>query len=98
MSCILGWTYGDTGLRGFVISTGDLSETRVGDILQIKDSSGTYYHTYIVNSVTGSEGNRTNSDIWVCAHSANRRNEQLSTIIGSSQSNMRLIRITALYF
>lgn len=75
----------------------NLSYTEAGDIIQVKDSSGTYYHTYVVDQVQGTAGARTTSDIWVSAHTLNRRHNLLSSIFGSNQSNLRNIRIIGYY-
>jgi len=47
-----------------------------GDILQLKSGS-TYFHTYVVNAVTGSYGSRTINDIYICSHTSDRLNEPL---------------------
>ena len=79
------------------INTNNLSYAKVGDTIQIYNGSS-WYHTYIVNAVTGTSGSRTNSNIWVCAHTANRNNQRLDTIIGNSQNNTRNIRIGYAYY
>lgn len=76
------------------ITTGSVANTEKGDIIQIKNSSGTWYHTYIVDYVSGTYGSRTSSNIWVCAHTTNRNHTQLSTL-GIAVSNMRLIKISS---
>lgn len=50
-------------------------------------------HSYIISSVTGTYGSRTLSDINVCAHTSNRKNENLANIIGANSTNFRLLRI-----
>lgn len=82
------------------INAGDVSNAEVGDIIQIRKlENGTwrYYHTYVVDDVDGTSGNRTNANIWVSAHTTDRFRERLDTIIGSSQSNLRLIEILGYY-
>lgn len=71
-----------------IINSG-ISTARVGDILQYNSSSNPsdYVHSYIVYSVTGTEGSRTFSDIYVCAHTTDRKNIQLSTIWSDSSTN-----------
>ncbi|NTU99378.1 hypothetical protein HGA64_05260 [Candidatus Falkowbacteria bacterium] len=75
-----------TSTRGIFgwINNNNLSYAEVGDTIQIYSSSQGWYHTYVVNAVTGTSGSRTNSNIWVCAHTSNRNNERLDTVIGSS--------------
>lgn len=80
-----------------VIYTNDLSCVDVGDTIQITNGTR-YYHTYVVSAVTGTLGARTNSDIWVCAHTANRYNERFDIVWGSSQTNTRNIRILGAFY
>jgi hypothetical protein len=81
------------GVFGSVV-TGSVKNTEVGDIIQIKNTSGVWYHTYVVDAVDGTYGSRTPSNIWVSAHTVNRKHEKLSTL-GLSESNMRLVKISS---
>ena len=83
-----------TGLYGIRYAKGNIEKAQKGDVVQICDSSGTWYHSYIISSVTGTYGSRTLSDIKICAHTSNRRNETLSNVIGANSTNFRLIRIS----
>lgn len=74
---------------------GSVANAEPGDIVQIKDSSGVWYHTYVVYSVNGTYGSRTPSNIWICAHTTNRRNVQLSTL-GIALADMRLVKINSI--
>lgn len=76
------WT-GVNFLRDFLLSnrgTGvygeesPLSELRRGDIIQLINSSGQFYHTVFVSAILGPNP----ENIFVCAHSVNARNRQLS--------------------
>lgn len=60
---------GGTGPFGREVMTGQL---RLGDIVQLANAEGVFYHTLII---TGFEGD----DILVCAHSDDARNRPLST-------------------
>lgn len=75
------------------INTGDISFAEVGDIIQIRNTN--WYHTYVVNAVTGTYGSRTKENIWVCAHTGTRNNNRLDTAYGGSISNMRTVRIAS---
>ncbi len=56
-----------------------ISKARVGDIIQFKENSSSgWKHSYVVVAVTGTYGSRTASDITVCAHTTNRKNNLLS--------------------
>jgi hypothetical protein len=78
------------------INTNNLSYAEVGDTIQLYED-GSYYHTYVVDQVSGTSGSRTNSQIWVSAHTSNRKSHRLDLLIGSSQNNTRNIRITTYY-
>lgn len=84
----------EEGIYGIRYAKGNIEKAQKGDVVQICDSSGTWYHSYIISSVTGTYGSRTLSDIKICAHTSNRRNETLSNVIGASSTNFRLIRIS----
>lgn len=83
------------GVDGVVYNY-DLSNAQKGDVIQIYNANNGWYHSYIVVNVTGTYGSRTNSDIYVSAHTNDRDNDQLFSIVGSSQSNLRLL-VPALY-
>lgn len=53
-----------------------LSEIRRGDIIQLINAEGRFYHTVIVSAVLSPE---TPENIFVCAHSDDSRNRRLST-------------------
>ncbi len=81
------------GIYGVRYLPGHAEKAQKGDVIQIKNSAGEWYHSYIINSVTGTYGSRTIDNLNVCAHTANRRNENLGAILGSNATNFRLIRI-----
>ena len=92
--------YGSEGPYGYLGSAGDVSDAEEGDIIQIRKLENgvwRWYHTYVVDDVDGTAGSRANSNIWVSAHTTDRCMERLDTIIGSSQSNLRLIEIWGYY-
>lgn len=82
------------GVYGIRYAKGNIEKAQKGDVVQICDSSGTWYHSYIISGVTGTYGARTLSDIKICAHTSNRRNENLANVIGANSTNFRLIRIS----
>lgn len=53
-----------------------LSELRRGDIIQLINSRGEYYHTVFISAVIGAG---IPENIFVCAHSVDARNRRLST-------------------
>lgn len=67
------------GLYGHIFS--GVLYADAGDLIQIRDSSGSYSHTYVVVYVTGEAGERTPADIYVSAHTYDRAYELLSTIV-----------------
>ena len=81
------------GIYGVRYAQGNAAKAQKGDAVQICDSSGTYYHTYIVSGVTGTYGERTISNLKICAHTCNRRNENLGTVLGASCTAFRVVRI-----
>jgi len=84
-------TYGVFGS----ITTGSVKDTEVGDIIQKRNKDTKVWdHTYIVDAVDGTKGSRTPSNIWVCAHTADIKHQQLSTR-GVAESDMRLIKINS---
>ena len=85
---------GEDGIYGVRYLKGKIANAQKGDVVQICDSNGTWYHSYIISSVTGTYGSRTLSNINICAHTSNRRNENLANVIGASSTNFRLIRIS----
>ncbi len=68
----------------------------IGDIIQIKNSNG-WYHTYVVNDVSGTYGSRTKANIWVCAHTGNRYNNRFDSVTGTALSNLRTVKIKGAY-
>ena len=81
------------GIYGVRYAKGSIAKAQKGDVVQICDSSGSWYHSYIISSVTGTYGSRTLSNINICAHTSNRRNENLANVIGADSTNFRLLRI-----
>lgn len=52
---------------------------RVGDIVQVSwKGNGNFNHTYVVTDVTGTLGSRTPSNITICGHSDDQRDEPLT--------------------
>lgn len=84
---------GKEGIYGVRYAVGNAAKAQKGDIIQIRNSSGTWYHSYVINNVTGTYGSRTISNLYICAHTTNRRNENLSIVLGGDSANFRLIRI-----
>ncbi|MGE5633162.1 MAG: amidase domain-containing protein [Caulobacteraceae bacterium] len=87
---------GSTQLGPYGSIYSGISNADIGDIIQIKDSSG-WYHTYVVNDVSGTAGSRTKSDIWVCAHTGNRYNNRFDTVTSTALSNLRTVKINGAY-
>lgn len=85
------------GLYGSVGSKGNIANGYAGDIVQICNSSGTWYHTYIIVQANGTSGSRGLSDYYICAHTTNRNNEQMSSFLGSA-ANLRLVKVTGSYY
>lgn len=54
--------------------------------------------TDTIVQATGTSGSRTNGNYYVCAHTANRRNETLQSFLGSGQSNLRLLTVSGSYY
>ena len=84
---------GEEGIYGIRYAVGNAEKAQKGDIIQIRNSSGTWHHSYVINNVTGTYGSRTISNLYVCAHTTNRKNENLSIVLGGDTANFRLIRI-----
>lgn len=53
-----------------------LSELRRGDIIQLVNSSGKFYHTVFISAIIGAA---VPQNIFVCAHTVDSRNRRLST-------------------
>ena len=49
---------------------------------------------FIINKVTGTYGSRTLNDIYLCAHTTNRNNENGALLIDLDKMDFRLIRIS----
>ena len=88
------------GLYGKVGETGEIANCYAGDALQLCYSAKKedYYHTYLIVKATYTNGVRTNDDLWVCAHTANRNNELLSEVVGDSQATLRAVAISGSYW
>lgn len=82
------WT-GVVFLRDFLLTNegpavygelAELSALSVGDIVQLRDSTGRLYHTVFISFITKPLcGEVTADNIFVCAHSFDARNRRLST-------------------
>lgn len=59
--------------------TNHIFYAELADKIDVHDGSR-WFHTYIVTSVTGTSGNRTQDQIWVSAHTTDRRDEKLSAV------------------
>ncbi len=79
------------GPRGTIRS--GINYAKVGDIIQVGNSSQGYYHSYIVVQVTGTAGSRSASNIWVCSHTNDYNTKQLSDVYSTS-NYYRTIQIT----
>lgn len=65
-----------------------LSELRRGDIIQLMNSAGRFYHTVIISAVLNPV---TPQNIFVCAHSVDARNRRLSTYNYAQASGLRIL-------
>lgn len=91
-NCVNSSTSYTAGLQGTIIS--GFAYAAVGDVLQVDwEGDGSFDHSYVVVSVTGTSGSRTLSNIWVCAHTTNVQNTQLSNLIYLSASQCRIVHI-----
>lgn len=90
-----------TGPYGWY-NTDSVCNAEKGDILQYhNDNPDDYIHSFVVNTANGTAGSRTFSDLYVCAHTNNRRNVQLSTLFTYNQTNLnrfRTVRIIGGYY
>ena len=69
-----------------------------GDTIQCDNGDG-FGHTYIVYAVTGTYGAETADTIYVCAHTANIRNETLHQAYGATDpSYFRTVKIWGVYY
>ena len=66
---------GGTGPFGFPIT---LDRVRPGDVIQLADEAGDFYHTLIVSAVDGGE-------IYICAHSDDALDRPLSSYNNASE-------------
>lgn len=71
----------DEGPVGFV--TNGLAFAEAGDMIQVSNGK-TWFHTYLVVAHTGIQGERTEKDLWVSAHTIDRNNQWLATLITSA--------------
>lgn len=85
------------GLNGW-IHEGTVMYAYPGDIIQIRSgtSGDDWYHTYVVTSVTGTQGILTPNDIYICSHTTNLHNIKLSTRC-SNEGRLRVLRIGTHY-
>lgn len=97
-NCIaFGQYFADSGNVGPVgtIYIGSISWADKGDLIHCR--SGTtgedWYHNMIVTNVSGTAGSRTLSNIWISAHTSNRKNYPLNSLF-SSASYLRLFHIS----
>ena len=65
---------GGTGPFGFEIT---LDRVRPGDVIQLADEAGDFYHTWIVSKVE-------NGEIYICAHSNDALDRPLSSYNNAS--------------
>lgn len=65
-----------------------LSELRRGDVIQLINRSGLFYHTVFVSAVFSPATPR---NIFVCAHSVDARNRRLSTYNYSDTFGIRIV-------
>jgi hypothetical protein len=80
------------GLAGAIFSS--IAGVNQGDIIHIyKDEEGGWFHTYFVNSVTGTAGSRTAANIYVSGHTTNYSSVQLSSVWSVTSSNTRSARV-----
>lgn len=78
-------SYDSEGPYGFSHDA-NVSFAQKGDIIKIPG------HVYVINDVAGEHGERTMNDIWVCAHTTNRYNDNLADV-GISLEDLKNIRI-----
>lgn len=79
----------DVGPIGFV--TKGVAFAEAGDLIQVSNGL-TWFHTYLVVAHTGLQGERTEKDLWVSAHSIDRNKQWLATLITSALP-MRTVHI-----
>lgn len=65
-----------------------LSELRRGDIIQLVNRRGEFYHTVFVSAVLGAAVPR---NIYVCAHSIDARNKRLSTYNYTDAAGIKIL-------
>jgi hypothetical protein len=87
---------GGSGIEGIYgwIYTGNVNYAYPGDIIQYRTSSSStdWVHSYVVTSVTGTQGLLDPDDIYICSHTTNLNNELLSSRV-SNEALLRVIRI-----
>lgn len=81
------------GLYGVRYAKNTIAKAQKGDVVQIT-INGKWAHSYIINKVTGTYGSRTLNDIYICAHTTNRNNENGALLIDLDKMDFRLIRIS----
>lgn len=88
---------GGSGKEGIYawIYTGSVDYVYPGDMIQIRSSSSgnDWYHTYVVTSISGTQGQLDPDDIYICAHTANVNNDLLSSRGITNEALLRVIRI-----
>jgi hypothetical protein len=90
--CVLAGSSTTIGLDGTV--TSGVAYAKVGDIVQVDyTGDGTFDHSYVVVSVSGTDGSRTLSNITVCAHTTDRSDTVLQNITVSGNV-YRTVHIT----
>lgn len=84
--------YGAVGTKGYT------ANGYAGDIIHLyNEAKGGWYHSMFITTATGSSGSRTAQNYFVCAHTSNRKNESLASILGSNYNDYRIIAITGSY-
>ncbi len=92
-----GWWTGVNFLRKFLLTNrgagvygeeAPLTELRRGDIIQLINRSGRFYHTVFISAVFTPV---TPQNIFVCAHSVDARNRRLSTYNYADTFGIRII-------
>ncbi|MBE6597135.1 MAG: amidase [Ruminococcaceae bacterium] len=72
---------GGTGPRGFEVT--NASEIEIGDVIQLANSRGEFYHTLIISGFT-------DNDILICAHSDDALDRPLSSY---NYASLRILHI-----
>lgn len=81
------------GIYGWIY-TGSVNFAYPGDIIQVRNTSSStdWVHSYVVTSVTGTQGSLDPDDIYICSHTADLNNILLDDRV-SNEALLRVIRI-----